>query len=91
MPTGGGAVLVRISALLPGDSPRTEGIDGEHVARLAAVDERLPPILVRRSDLAVVDGRHRLRAARAQGSRRSRSSSSKAPTTTRSCVPSGLT
>ncbi|WP_328475830.1 transcriptional regulator [Streptomyces sp. NBC_00377] len=58
---------MRISALLPGDSPRTEGIDGEHVARLAAVDERLPPILVRRSDLAVVDGRHRLRAARARG------------------------
>ncbi len=65
--SGAEAVLVRVSELLPGVSPRTEGIDWEHVARLAAVDERLPPILVRRSDLTVVDGRHRLLAARARG------------------------
>ncbi|MFE6052613.1 transcriptional regulator [Kitasatospora sp. NPDC056446] len=56
-----------MSALLPGESPRTEGVDEEHVARLASVEDRLPPILVRRSDLAVIDGMHRLQAARARG------------------------
>lgn len=64
---GAEAVVISLSALVPGDSPRAEGIDEDHVARLAAVEERLPPILVRRSDLAVIDGWHRLQAARARG------------------------
>jgi transcriptional regulator with XRE-family HTH domain len=58
---------VPISALLPGESPRSQGVDGEHVARLADLEVPLPPILVRRSDMRVVDGMHRLLAALIQG------------------------
>ncbi|WP_229929041.1 transcriptional regulator [Kitasatospora xanthocidica] len=65
--SGGRTAVVRMSTLSLGESPRTEGVDGEHVARLASVEDRLPPILVRRSDLVVIDGMHRLQAARARG------------------------
>ncbi|MFF2026775.1 ParB N-terminal domain-containing protein [Streptomyces sp. NPDC058171] len=58
---------VPIAALLPGESPRSQGPDQEHVARLAEVDGPLPPILVRRSDMRVVDGTHRLLAALVRG------------------------
>lgn len=58
---------VTIATLLPGESPRSEGLDQEHVARLAEVDAPLPPILVRRSDMRVIDGMHRLMAALVRG------------------------
>ncbi|NEE20691.1 ParB N-terminal domain-containing protein [Streptomyces sp. SID7499] len=60
-------VPVPIAALLPGESPRSQGPDQEHVTRLAEVDGPLPPILVRRSDMRVIDGTHRLLAALARG------------------------
>ncbi|MET7766971.1 transcriptional regulator [Streptomyces sp. NPDC005393] len=60
-------VAVTIATLLPGESPRSEGPDQEHVARLAEVDTPLPPILVRRSDMRVIDGMHRLLAALIRG------------------------
>ncbi|MBT2396155.1 ParB N-terminal domain-containing protein [Streptomyces sp. ISL-100] len=56
-----------IAALLPGESPRSQGLDQEHVARLAEVDGPLPAILVRRSDMRVIDGTHRLLAALVRG------------------------
>ncbi|MCE0446545.1 hypothetical protein LT493_23525 [Streptomyces tricolor] len=34
-------------------------MDEEYAARLAALETPLPPILVRRSDMTVIDGRHR--------------------------------
>ena len=49
-------VQLPIAALVPGDSPRLHGPDQEHVTRLAQIDGRLPPILVRRSDMRVIDG-----------------------------------
>ncbi|MEU9116361.1 ParB N-terminal domain-containing protein [Streptomyces sp. NPDC048483] len=55
--------MVPISALLPSDSPRLEGEDEEHVRQLAETAGELPPILVRRSTMRVIDGMHRLRAA----------------------------
>ncbi|MEU1454098.1 ParB/RepB/Spo0J family partition protein [Streptomyces avermitilis] len=58
---------VPVSVLLPGESPRSQGVDHEHVARLADLDVPLPPILVRRSDMRVVDGMHRLLAALIRG------------------------
>ncbi|MCX4851620.1 ParB/RepB/Spo0J family partition protein [Streptomyces sp. NBC_00893] len=58
---------VPIASLLPGESPRSEGPDQEHVARLAEVDGPLPAILVRRSDMRVIDGMHRLLAALIRG------------------------
>ncbi|MEU4928246.1 transcriptional regulator [Streptomyces yokosukanensis] len=52
---------------MPGYSPRLRGEDAEHVARLAELDESLPPILVERSTMRVIDGMHRVMAACAKG------------------------
>jgi DNA-binding CsgD family transcriptional regulator/transposase-like protein len=53
--------------LCAGESPRLEGEVAEHVRMLAELDRRLPPILVRRSTMEVIDGIHRLRAATLRG------------------------
>ncbi|NGY62255.1 ParB N-terminal domain-containing protein [Lentzea sp. NEAU-D13] len=58
---------VLIDDLSDGESPRLEGLDDEHVRRLAKTEEPLPPIVVHRAMMQVVDGRHRLRAARLRG------------------------
>ncbi|MER5642226.1 transcriptional regulator [Kitasatospora sp. NPDC002227] len=50
-----------------GESPRTGGRDEEHIARLAELDGPLPPILVERHTMRVIDGTHRLLAALAKG------------------------
>ncbi|MDH6144075.1 MULTISPECIES: ParB/RepB/Spo0J family partition protein [Kitasatospora] len=59
--------MIEIAKLVPGESPRTEGRDEEHIARLAELDVPLPPILVDRHTLQVIDGMHRLLAAVAKG------------------------
>ncbi|MCX4681796.1 transcriptional regulator [Streptomyces sp. NBC_01433] len=59
--------LVRIDALIPADSPRLNGIDPSHVRRLAAVYTSLPPVLVHRPTMRVVDGMHRIGAATLKG------------------------
>jgi ParB-like chromosome segregation protein Spo0J len=48
-------------------SLRANGLDPDHVARLAETADRWPAILVRRSDRTVVDGQHRVAAARTLG------------------------
>lgn len=53
--------------LVPGESPRLEGQDHEHVARLTEVEGTLPPILVDRRTMQVIDGTHRLMAASLKG------------------------
>ncbi|MGW0885777.1 ParB/RepB/Spo0J family partition protein [Streptomyces sp. NPDC002671] len=58
-----GTVSVPVAALLPGDSPRSQGLDQEHATQLADYEGPLPPILVNRSDFRVIDGMHRLLAA----------------------------
>lgn len=58
---------VRIEALLPADSPRLGGLDENHVRRLAEIYPSLPPILVHRTTMRVVDGMHRLAAAKLRG------------------------
>ncbi|WP_245607050.1 ParB/RepB/Spo0J family partition protein [Pseudonocardia spinosispora] len=58
---------VPISALVRGDSPRSSGEDATHVARLAELDDQLPPILVDRRSMRVIDGMHRLAAAALRG------------------------
>jgi ParB-like chromosome segregation protein Spo0J len=55
--------LIPVSNLLAADSPRLGGIDDAHVARLAQCGADLPPIVVHRQTMRVVDGAHRLRAA----------------------------
>ncbi|GHG38711.1 ParB/RepB/Spo0J family partition protein [Streptomyces zaomyceticus] len=56
-----------IEALLPADSPRLNGLDEEHVRHLAGIYASLPPVLVHRTTLRVVDGMHRVAAAAHQG------------------------
>jgi hypothetical protein len=56
-----------LELLRVGESPRTAGVDQEYVGMLAAVEVRLPPILVHRATMRVIDGVHRLHAARLAG------------------------
>ncbi|RMI32502.1 ParB/RepB/Spo0J family partition protein, partial [Actinomadura harenae] len=63
----GEEVRVTIASLQPADSPRLRGVDHEHVLRMAGVDAPLPPILVHRPTMRVIDGMHRLRAAKLRG------------------------
>lgn len=58
---------VPVALLLPGDSPRLSGESLEHAHALAASDEELPPILVHRPTMRVIDGMHRLRVALLRG------------------------
>jgi ParB-like chromosome segregation protein Spo0J len=50
-----------------GLSPRTEATDPQHVAALAEVLSDVPPILVQASTMRVIDGVHRVLAARLIG------------------------
>ncbi|UQI45744.1 ParB N-terminal domain-containing protein [Streptomyces sp. HU2014] len=59
--------LVPIDQLQPADSPRRAGEDEQHAQRLAESETEWPPILVRRSTMQVIDGMHRLRAAKEKG------------------------
>lgn len=64
---GGEVSLIPICSLLPSESPRIDGEDPNHVRLLAETDAPLPPILVHRSTMRVIDGMHRLQAARMRG------------------------
>jgi ParB-like chromosome segregation protein Spo0J len=56
-------ILVDVTSLTPGPSLRETALDPDHLARLVATGGRWPPLLVRKNDLVVVDGLHRLAAA----------------------------
>jgi ParB-like chromosome segregation protein Spo0J len=60
-------VIVPISLLRPGESPRLEGEDRAHIARLAAMEAKLPPVVVDRRSMRIIDGMHRLLAASMRG------------------------
>lgn len=62
LPTG----RVPVSSLTASDSPRcSESL--EHAKRLAESEDSLPPIVVNRATMRVIDGMHRLRAALLRG------------------------
>ncbi|HEY6787751.1 MAG TPA: ParB/RepB/Spo0J family partition protein, partial [Trebonia sp.] len=61
------AVPVPVLSLRPADSPRLNGEDKAHIARLTETETPLPPILVDRRTMRVIDGMHRLMAASLQG------------------------
>jgi ParB-like chromosome segregation protein Spo0J len=63
----GPLVRLRLEQIQLGRSPRLKGLDEAHVQLLADTEDALPPIIVHRSSLAVIDGRHRLRAAVVRG------------------------
>ncbi|MGW2771402.1 ParB/RepB/Spo0J family partition protein [Streptomyces olivaceoviridis] len=58
---------VDISDLLPADSPRSVQEDDEHVRTLAESDAPLPPVIVHAGTLRLIDGTHRVHAARLRG------------------------
>ncbi|WP_030060863.1 ParB/RepB/Spo0J family partition protein [Streptomyces novaecaesareae] len=58
---------VRIDRIRPADSPRLDGEDPDHIRLLAESDATLPPILVHRESMRVIDGMHRLRVAQLRG------------------------
>jgi ParB-like chromosome segregation protein Spo0J len=60
-------VAVPLTSLRTGYSPRLGGEDRAHISRLAEVDVPLPPILVDRRSMRVIDGMHRLLAASLRG------------------------
>jgi hypothetical protein len=60
-------VNIPVDCLSTADSPRLSGEDPEHVKSLAAVETQLPPIIVHRSTMRVIDGVHRLRVAELRG------------------------
>jgi ParB-like nuclease family protein len=66
----GPVVLLDIDALAVVGSPRSAGENPDHVQALAAAQTELPPIIVHRATLRVIDGVHRLQAARLRGERR---------------------
>lgn len=58
---------VPIDTLRPGEQVRSDGEDEHHVAMLAECGQRLPPVLVDPATMMVIDGMHRLSAARLRG------------------------
>ena len=60
-------VEVEIGTLSTGDSPRSFGTDPDHVDALAVAQNPLPPITVHRQTMRVIDGLHRLKAAKLRG------------------------
>jgi hypothetical protein len=64
---GGVAVTVDINSLKLDGSPRLEGENVIHTRTLAATDSELPPVLVHRETMQVIDGVHRVQAARLRG------------------------
>ena len=65
--SGRKTVAVPLLMLRPGESPRLKGEDQSHVARLAETEACLPPILVERRSMRVIDGMHRVLAASLRG------------------------
>jgi AraC-like DNA-binding protein len=61
------SATVPISALVTGHSPRRSGENRGHARMLAGLGDQLPPIVVHRSTMRVIDGMHRLHAARLRG------------------------
>jgi hypothetical protein len=59
--------VVPVDLLTPGESVRLTGIDEAHVNLLVEVEPQLPPILVHRETMRVIDGAHRLIAAKKLG------------------------
>lgn len=63
----GPPTMVALSSLVPADSPRLEGVNAGHAEALAEMAGELPPVLVHRQTMKVIDGMHRLLAARMRG------------------------
>lgn len=63
-------VTIPISSLRAALTPRIQGENEEHVRLLTISAHQLPPIIVHRDTMRVIDGAHRLRVATALGATR---------------------
>lgn len=59
--------MIPVDSISAGESPRLTGENPDHVRLLAESGDVLPPIIVHRQSMRVIDGAHRLRAARQRG------------------------
>lgn len=59
--------VIPLAWLEPADSPRLEGESVDHIKILSQSNTGFPPIIVQRSTMRVIDGMHRVSAARARG------------------------
>ncbi|MFF4159214.1 ParB/RepB/Spo0J family partition protein [Streptomyces sp. NPDC001678] len=59
--------IVSVRSLLPAGSPRLAGENAQHTRALAESDVPLPPIVVHRPTMRIIDGVHRVRAALLRG------------------------
>lgn len=58
---------IRIADLVLDGSPRREGEDWDHIRVLAELGDAVPPIMVHRPTMRVIDGVHRVQAAMLNG------------------------
>jgi len=58
---------VPVAALKPGDRARLDGETPEQVEVLAETESALPPLIVHRPTMQIIDGHHRWQAAKRQG------------------------
>ena len=63
----GPVVEIPLTSILETPCPRREGLDQDHVRALAELDGNWPPVVVCRADNRLVDGHHRVAAARSLG------------------------
>ncbi len=59
--------VVKIRDLLAEGSPRSSGLNSAHVERMVAAEWPLPPIIVHRQTMRILDGLHRVAAAVCKG------------------------
>jgi ParB-like chromosome segregation protein Spo0J len=59
--------LIPIADLVPADSPRLAGINTRHAEVLAESEDDLPPIIVQKGTMRIIDGMHRIHVAQLRG------------------------
>jgi ParB-like chromosome segregation protein Spo0J len=60
-------VRIPVDSVSDGIALRRSGPNSQHVRTLAEIDDPLPPIIVQQATMSVIDGVHRLQAARMRG------------------------
>jgi len=66
----GPVVSIPVAEIEAGETPRLAGQNAEHVQHLLAAEGEMSPIIVHRETMRVIDGVHRVQAARLRGDKR---------------------